>query len=492
MVLPGLADLNNFVISSAPPTGYIDRVRLESYFGQINYNFNEKYYLSTSVRRDGTSRFSGNNKWDTFGSAGLSWVITKEPFMDNLPIISFLKYKVSYGIVGEQQGVGFYPSYNTFDINNLNGEISISARDVGNPDLTWEKSKMFQTGLEFGVGNFLEGTVDYFLKNTDNLLFDRRVGPSVGYALLTVNDGQLRNSGVEFDVTAHFIKKRDFSLDLTVNGSFLTNELTKMPIEPSTGLPKVIDVSETYMGRAKGHSIYDFYMREWAGVDPADGTAMWYEYYDDANSNGVLDDGEEIASLFDYMHDNPDAVISKTTTKSYPDATQKYVGKSAIPKVRGAFRLEGKVFDFDFSAQFLYSLGGYAYDFKYSRLMDNDNVGANNWSTDILGRWQKPGDITDIPRLSSGYDTNVASASTRFITSSDYLTLNNVRIGYTVPTNFTNRIGISSVNIFATGDNLFMLSARKGFNPSTSEAGTSGWYIYAPLTTYTVGLRVKF
>jgi len=491
VVLPGVADLNNYVVVSAPPTSYTDRVRLESYFGQINYNYNEKYYLSASVRHDGTSRFIGSNKWDTFGSAGLSWVVTKESFMESLPIVSFLKYKISYGIVGEQQGVGYYPAYNTFDVNNLNGEISISARDIGNSELTWEKSKMFQTGLEFGLGSFLEGTVDYFQKNTDNLVFNRRVGPSAGYAEITVNDGELRNSGVEFDLTAHLIKTRDYELNFTMNGSLLSNELIRMPYDPSTGEPKVLDIAGRF-GRAEGHSLYDFYVREWAGVDPADGTAMWFEYYDDANSNGVLDTGEEIASLFEYTHDNPDAVISKTTTKTYADATQKYVGKSAIPKLRGAFRLEGKIKNFDIAAQFIYSLGGYSYDFVYAALMDNDAVGASNWSTDILKRWQKPGDITDVPRLSSAYDTNVSSTSTRFITSSDFLSLNNVRIGYTVPTSFTNRFGISSVNIFATGDNLYLLSARDGFNPSTSEAGTSDWYTYSPLTTYTVGLRVKF
>ena len=491
MVLPGIADLNNFVRVAAPPTSYTDRVRLESYFGQINYNYNNKYYLSTSVRRDGTSRFIGDNKWDTFGSAGLSWVVSSEPFMDNLPIVSFLKYKISYGIVGEQQGVGFYPAYITFDVNNLNDEISISERDIGNPDLTWEKSKMFQTGLEFGFGNFLDGSVDYFQKNTDNLVFDRRVGPSVGYALITVNDGELRNSGLEFDLTAHLIKTHDYELNLTFNGSLLSNELIRMPIDPATSEPKVLDIDGRF-GRSKGHSLYDFYVREWAGVDPADGTAMWFEYYDDANSNGILDTGEEISSLFEYTRANPDAVISKTTTKRYANATQKYVGKSAIPKVRGAFRLEGKVKNFDVSAQFLYSLGGYAYDFVYAALMDNDAIGANNWSTDILERWQKPGDLTDVPRLSSGYDTNVGSTSTRFITKSDFLSLNNIRVGYTVPTNFTNRFGISSLNVFATGDNLFLLTARDGFNPSTDEAGTSDWYTYAPLTTYTVGLRVKF
>jgi hypothetical protein len=350
---------------------------------------------------------------------------------------------------------------------------------------------MFQTGIEFGLGEFFDGTIDYYMKNTDNLVFDRRVGPSVGYALITVNDGVLRNSGLEFDFTAHIIKTGDFGLDFSVNGEFLNNELITMPIDPATGEPKVLDINNRF-GRAEGHSLFDFYLREWAGVDPADGKAMWYQDYYDENENGILDSGEEISSLFEYTTENKDNKISTTTTKTYASATEKYVGKSAIPKVRGGFRLNAKVFDFDLSAQFIYSLGGYAYDAAYARLMDNGTVGSNNWSTDILERWQKPGDITNVPRLSNNYDTNVISSSTRFLTRSDYLNLNNLKIGYTVPTDVTERIGISSLNVFVSGDNLILLSARDGFNPSTDEAGTTSTYRYSPLSTYTVGLRVKF
>ncbi len=491
MVHPDIDDLNNFVIVSSPPTSYTDQVRLESYFGQVNYNYGNKYYFSGSVRRDGSSRFIGKNQWDNFGSVGLSWVVTKESFMKSLPLVSFLKYKISYGIIGEQQGVGYYPSYNTFDVSNLNNQISISSRSIGNPDLTWEKSKMFQTGIEFSLGKFLDGSLDYYDKNTSNLVFDRRVGPSVGYALITVNDGVLRNSGLEFDLTAHIINKRDYGLDFTVNGEFLSNKLINMPIDPATSKPKVLDISGLY-GRSENHSLYDFYTREWAGVDPADGTTMWYQNYHDLNRNGVLDTGEGITSLYEYTTANPDSAISRTTTKTYANATQKYVGKSAIPKVRGAFRLEGRVKDFDISAQFIYSLGGYSYDGAYATLMDNRVIGNNNWSTDILNRWQKPGDITNVPRLSSGKDVNVASSSTRYITNSDFLSLNSVRVGYTVPKKLTERIGISSFNIFVTGDNLFLLSARDGFNPSTNEVGSSDMYRYSPLSTYALGLRVKF
>jgi len=239
-VVPYIDDLNNFVIVSTPPTSYTDQVKLESYFGQVNYSYLDKYFFSGSMRRDGSSRFIGSNRWDNFGSAGLSWIISKESFMQNVSFLDLLKYKISYGLMGEQQGVGFYPGYNTFDVSNLNDQISISPRDIGNPDLTWETSKMFQTGLEFGIKDRVSASVDYYVKNTSNLLFDRRVGPSVGYALLTVNDGELRNSGVEFDVTAHIIKKTDYTFDVTLNGAFQKNELIKMPIDPATELPKVV------------------------------------------------------------------------------------------------------------------------------------------------------------------------------------------------------------------------------------------------------------
>ncbi|MBN1819381.1 MAG: TonB-dependent receptor, partial [Prolixibacteraceae bacterium] len=447
MVHPDIDDLNNFIIVSSPPTSYTDVVRLESYFGQLNYNYNNRYYLSASIRRDGTSRFIGDNKWDTFGSLGFSWIVSEESFMQNLSFIDFLKYKISYGLVGEQAGVGMYPAYNTVDVSNLNDQISISERDIGNPDLTWETSKMFQTGIEFGIGSILDGSFEYYVKNTDNLLFDRRVGPSVGYAMITVNDGMLRNSGLEFDLTAHIINTKNYSLDFTVNGEFLTNKLIEMPIDPATNEPKIIDIDGRF-GRAEGHSVYDIYLREWAGVDPADGKSMWYVNYYDENGNGAMDSGEEIASLHEYTVENPDNAISETVTKNYADATQRYVGERGIPTVSGAFRLEGRIHSVDISVQFLYGLGGYGYDAHYANLMNNDNIGGNNWSTDIYDRWQKPGDITNVPRLSDNYDTNVISGSTRFLTKLDALNLNNIRVGYTIPAKLTQQIGINSVNIF--------------------------------------------
>ena len=147
---------------------------------------------------------------------------------------------------------------------------------------------------------------------------------------------------------------------------------------------------------------------------------------------------------------------------------------------------------FSLSAQFLYQLGGYSYDGAYANLMSNTNVGGNNFHKDIFNRWQQPGDITDVPRLSDNYDTNVASTSTRFITKADYLALNNIRLGYSVPKTFVNDLGMNELSVFLSGDNLFLLSERDGFNPSTDIAGTSSIYNYSPLSTFTAGVRVNF
>src|SRR5690606_7267788 len=190
----------------------------ESYFGQINYDFADTYFLTGSVRRDGSSRFV-NEKWGTFGSVGAAWVLSNEDFLYGNNLFSFLKLKASYGITGDEEGVGYYSGFDTFDLGFLAGGISISARGNGNPELTWETSKMFQTGVEFSLGTYFEGSVDYYIKNTDNLIFDRRVGPSQGIALITVNDGELRNSGLEFNFTGHLINTEDFQLDVNINGT---------------------------------------------------------------------------------------------------------------------------------------------------------------------------------------------------------------------------------------------------------------------------------
>lgn len=470
-------------------SSYTDSYTLESYLGQVNYDYSGKYYVSGSIRRDGSSRFI-NKPWGTFGSIGAAWIVSKESFMENQNIFDFLKYKLSYGVIGDQSVGSYYPGLITYPISNLNDKPSIGSANVGNPDLTWETAKMFQTGVEFSIANRISGSVDYYVKNTDNLIFDRRVGPSIGYALLKVNDGQLRNQGLEFDITGNVVKSSDFYVDLNINGETFKNKIVKMPIDPATSEPKIIDVQGNY-GWAEGRSIYDFYMRDFAGVDPDDGKSMWKVYYTDNNGNGQFDAAEQISSLAAF--ENPDnKEILEGTTKTYSQATLHYINKTSVPKLRGAINLRAGYKQFDLAVQFIYSLGGYSYDGAYASLMHSGLIGSNNWHSDIANRWQKPGDITDVPRLSNNTDLNVNSASTRFLTKSDYLSLNNIRLSYNFTDNLLAPIGVQGLSVWVSGDNLWQLTERKGFYPSTAESGNSNTYRYSPLSTITAGLRVKF
>ena len=491
--VPGLLELTNFVVPQGSPTGFNEGATIESWFSQLNYDYNNTYFLSASVRRDGSSRFL-NEKWGTFGSIGASWIVSNENFMSDNDFLSYLKLKVSYGITGDQEGIDFFQSADTFNINNLNDGVSLSERLNGNPDLTWETSKMFQTGLEMSFGNFINLDIDYYIKNTDNLFFNRRVGSSQGISSITVNDGELQNRGLEFNLTAHLLKSDDGFLDFNINGEHLNNEIKTMPIEPSTGAPRIIDTSQPLYGWSEGSSIFDFFLREWAGVDPATGVGTWYQYFDDANNNGTLDSGEELGvNLTQYLNDNPGANIERQTTTNYSSATLKYVGKSSIPTLRGAFRLSGEYKNFSLTTQFTYSIGGWAHDTQYSELMnDRFGAGANNFHRDIANRWQQPGDITDVPRISDNFDANVGSSSTRWLIRTDFIALNNVQLGYSMPSKFIDKIGLDNLNLWVSGDNLFVASQRQGFNPNTSETGNTGRRLFAPVSTITLGARVKF
>lgn len=485
-------ELNNAAVFN-PSESYANTFKLESYFGQVNYDFDKTYFASLTGRRDGSSRFT-NDKWGNFGSLGLGWVVTKNA-LKNVNVLNLLKLKASYGILGDQfVSDNYYPGLDLYEVSNLNNQPSIAFDTKGNPDLTWETSKMFQVGVEFRLGSFLTGSVDYYIKNTDNLVFDRRVGPSSGYAFIRVNDGKLRNKGIEFDLTGHLLRGKDYFLDLNLNGEHVNNEITKMPFDPSTQKDKIIDIQSPY-GWSVGHSVYDFYTRNFAGVDPEDGRSTWTVYYEDKNDNGAFDPDEEVTNLEDFLAKNPDkrASLKKGTTKDYAEATQYYIGKSALPTVRGAFGVNAGYKGFELSVLFLYAIGGYSYDYAYATLMGNDLIGGNNWHKDILNRWQKPGDITDVPRLSNKQDQNVNSSSSRFLTDGSYLNLNNIRLSYNVPGSWIESTGfLTQASVFVSGDNLWLASARKGFNPSTQEAGESDMYRYSPLSTLTAGFKVRF
>ena len=489
LVLPDGINIANTIVP-IPGQGYTDEETTESYIANASVDAYDKYFLQATYTKDASSRFV-NNKWGDFYAVGASWAMSKEDFLAGVDFIDFLKFKMSYGVIGNSGGVGFYPGYNLYSVNNLDDNIALAFDTKGNPDLTWEKSNQFNTGFEFELGGFMSGSIEYYKKITNDMFFDRRVGPSVGYALLKVNDGEMVNSGIEFDLDFNIVDSSDFKLTIGINGESFKNELTALPIDPSTGEEQKLDIDGRY-GRTAGRSLYDWYMPVYSGVNELTGAAQWERSYVDIDSSGDYNDGDEIiTNLTQYQNDNPSATILQDITEVYSEAADKFVNKTIIPDVRGSVRFNADYKNLSISALFNYSLGGYAYDSSYATLMDNDYAGTNNFHTDIRGRWMNPGDKTDIPRQDARKQIQQNAASTRFLTKADYFGLNNVRIGYDLTPILYSSLGVDKLEIFVTGDNLLFFSNRTGFNPSTSVTGGSSSYRYNPLSTLVFGINLN-
>lgn len=420
----------------------------------------------------------------------LGWIISEEDFF-NVSSISFFKVRTSYGVMGEALGEGFYPGYDRIDVKNLNDEVATVFISKGNADLTWEAGKQFNLGVDV-ESTYANATIDFYSKNRDDMFFTRNVGTSLGYRSILVNDGSLRNWGIEFTVDKDIIKTNDFNLNLRVLGSIERNELTELPYDPAAGRRKYFDNNGAY-GLGKGHSTYEFYMRDYAGVNPDNGYAQWYRNYDDKNSNGSWDDGEEIEDLFEYKIENPNANILEDKVEKYVDATKRFTGKTAIPDMYGSITVSANYKAFDMRAIFSYGFGGYAYDNAYADFMDNETAGnSQQFHTDIENRWKQAGDVTDVPILNSNLQVNQASTSTRFLIEANYLNFSNIQVGYTLPESLTQKINASNIRVYFTGDNLMILSKRDGFNPGYSLSGSTARYTYEPMTTFTAGLTLNF
>jgi TonB-linked SusC/RagA family outer membrane protein len=489
LVLPDGIDIANGVVN-APGYGYTDNERTESYIANVNTDYQNKYFLTVSYNKDASSRFI-NNRWGDFYSVGGAWALTEEDFLKDSKFFDFLKVKASYGTIGNSGGIGLYPGYNLYSINNLSDNISLAFTTKGNKDLTWEKSNQFNAGVDFEIGGFFSGSLEAYKKVTNDMFYDRQVGPSVGYASLKVNDGELINEGIEFDFDFKILNKGEFKLSAGINGEKFSNKLMALPIDPVTGEQQKFSVSGVY-GNESGRSLFDYYTKEYTGVNPTTGAAEWTAYFEDKNNDGKFNTGDvRINSLTPYINDNPDANIQSEKTDVYANATNKFLNKSIIPDVRGAFRLNASFKNFNLSTLFNYQLGGWAYDSAYATLMGNGYAGTNNFHVDIRNRWRQEGDVTDVPRQDAALQIQQNASSSRFLTRSDFIALNNVRLGYNVPKSLANKLGLDNADLYITGDNLWLASKRKGFNPSTSITGGTGIYTYNPLSTLVFGLNVK-
>lgn len=435
---------------------------LQGVFARAEYNYANKYYLSGSYRMDASSRFAPDKRWGSFWSVGASWNAKQENFLIGVGWIDALRIKASYGTQGNDN-IGVTKVYeDLYTISRVDGEASIVKAFRAAPDVTWEKSDNFNAGFEARFFDRLSVNADFFIKETKDMIYYRPLAPSQGEpSTQLVNDMDMKNTGIEFEVSADIIKTPNVLWNVTINGTHYKNAITKLPSDqPQTGY------NTGNYWRSLGGSLYDFYLLEWAGVDPENGRAM-YNVYSQAGTGGEFEG----------------------TTYSATNATQRAVGKSAIPDLYGGISTYLSFYGFDVSASLAYQIGGWTLDSNYQGLMGSGSVGTN-WHKDIFDRWTPQNTDSQIPRLDNG-DLEASQTSTRFLTKASYLSLRNVTIGYTFPKRLTDKIAMQNLRIYLTGDNLWYTSKRKGLDVRQSFKGSTG-FTYSALRTISAGISFTF
>jgi len=464
------SELINFVTTTSLKSYTID-YKTESYFGQINYDYKYKYFLSASYRTDGSSRFAKDNRWGNFWSVGLGWRIDRENFVNNIPFINLLKLRGSYGQVGNDNlgtdSEDYYAYQALYSLDNNNqSEQGIIQKKLESSSLVWESNNSFDLALEFGLFDRLFGSIEFYHRISDNLLFEVPLRLSSGLESINKNIGTMFNQGIEISVEYDIIHKSNFNWNINANVSTLKNEFTKLPGDQPGDPAEIIDDSKKLM---VGHSIYDYWLKQWYGVDPADGAALYYA--DDAT-------GESVRMVGD---------VALTTDVN--NAKYDYSG-TAIPDFFGSIGNTFTYKNFELSAMFTYSVGGKTLDYNYRSIMSSGSYGTA-LSTDILDRWQKPGDITDVPRMDVSKTSDFNAVSSRWLTSASFLNLRSVNLSYKLPSSLLGNSGISSAVAYMSGENLWMLNARKGMNIQQEFDGTTS-NVYTPSRVISIGVNVKF
>ncbi|MDR7369995.1 TonB-dependent receptor [Flavobacterium aquidurense] len=453
-------------------TSYTRNYGTESYFSRVGYDYLDKYILSGSFRRDGSSKFSKDNRWGNFWSVGGAWVISKESFLQGNSWINDLKLRASIGEVGNDShisndGLSYYASQSTFSLGYDNGsEGGIITNAAGAADLQWEKNTQKDIAVEFSLfKNRLSGSVEYYDRNTDGLIFSVPNPLSSGLDNRVENIGSMFNRGFEVALDGIVVKTNDFSWGININASTIKNEITSLPQNEIISGTKKLMV---------GRSLYDYWLRDWYGVDPTDGYALY-----------VSDPQLIVAG------DATQRVVNGVNVTTDQNKALYHYADTAIPDLYGSFGTNLDYKGLRLEVLFSYQIGGEMYDTNYANLMHTGNNYGSALSVDALKRWQKPGDITDVPRMDINRNTQSSAASDRWLIGSDYLSLRQVNLSYKMPSELISKISIDNATLFINGENLLLSTKRQGMDPSQTFNGTTQ-NRYMPSRVITLGLNLNF
>ncbi len=489
----------NNTIDQKNGSGYLHSLIHRGFFGRVNYNFDGKYYVSASVRRDGSSRFHKDHRWGTFWSASAGWNINKESFLAEKEWIDLLKIKFSFGQNGND-GIGAnYIAYaDQYRISGAEGVWSDATLAYkGNKDITWEKSNNLNAGIDFSFWHGkLSGTVEYFQRQTSDMLMQVPVAPSLGYSSIPMNVGSMRNAGVEIDLNYTPVRTKDITWDINANITFGWNKVLKLD-------PRILNTTENWRPDsekgwlsgsrffAEGQSMYQLWIVEYAGLNDQ-GQPLFKALRDAQDENGN-------PIMYTYKNEQGEEVQVKAKeeylTEKYSDAynTNRKSTGNIMPKAYGGFGTTVNAYGVDFSIQFAYQFGGKIMDSGYQTLMWNGNSSYMGQAIhkDALNAWTPENTNTDVPRLEGNPVSSANATSDHFLISSNYLSLNNITLGYTFPNKWTNKFKVSDIRIYFAAENVALWSKRKGLDPRQSFTSSDN-ATYSPIRSLTGGIKFSF
>ena len=460
---PNLPELNNGIMNQSNAS-YSQSYATEGWLFRVQYDYDGKYFGSASYRRDGSSAFHPDNRWGNFWSVGAGWLMNKESFLENQNWIDMLKFKISYGLQGNDNLLymngyrNYQPYMDQYTLTNNNSDFATTLYYKGNQDITWETSHSFNTGFDFAFWKGkLSGSIEYFSRKTTDMLYFKPVASSMGYSRFPENVGSMINRGVELDLNSNIFDTKDLTWDINFNLTHFKNKVLELAPELNGQL---IDGSRIYR---EGESMYQLYLPKYAGVDPETGESLWA--LTEPNEKG------------------------ETTTTSYSEASShRFMTGDILPKVYGGFGTSLTFKGFDFSIAFAYQLGGRILDYTYQSLMSTDAQGSA-WHVDMLNAWTPENKNTNVPRMNVN-DIYVSYSSDRWLTSSNYLSLQNITFGYTLPKNWTRKLQVEGVRLYFVADNVALLTARKGLDPRQGYVASDN--VYSPIRTISGGISLNF
>ena len=468
-------ELSGLVVDKSSASSSRSHYNNEGFFARAQYDFDQRVFVSASYRRDASSNFHPDHRWGNFWSASAAWLISREAWFPQNNVVDLLKVKASYGSQGNDKLGGYTISYYYADAysisNDGQGGIATIFSRKGNKEITWETNGNLNIGAEFSFWQGrLYGNVDYFYRKTTDMLFSLEVPPSLGYSSYYTNIGDMANQGVEIELGADLIRRKNFVWNFGLNLTHYRNKVTSLPDEykqhtTHDGKLKGYQSGSSFL--AEGHSMMQWYIPTYAGVNE-NGEATWYAYDDNKNR---------------YV----------TTDYNVANTKGRELQGDSTPDVFGGFNTSLNFYGVDVSANFTYQIGGMAYDSGYASLMGSPQQTSVGFAyhRDLWDAWTPEKTNTDIPRFRYN-DQYYTSTSSRFLVDASYLNIQNITIGYTLPAKITRKFLVEKLRVYVTCDNVYYWSQRKGLDPRQSISGSTNPYMYAPIRTFSGGITLTF